>query len=186
MATSLEKKLYGNQLASAPTGSTTIPTACSAEGTMATMANHTRNAALVFGSTEHTATPSTTQATVNGSAAATPLSRMGTASAGPSSSSTALPTYTARITIMLASPSPVDTRHLPTNRSRREQPSATAFLNVPSFLSSANSTQTSSPASRNSEGSIVLAIAHSNTLDNSTIAHNTPVNRYSSRPCTMR
>ena len=71
---------------------------------------------------------------------------MATASVDPSSRSTALPTYTARTTARMASPSTVATRHFPRNRSRREQPCAMAFLSVPSFRSSANSTHTSKPA----------------------------------------
>lgn len=72
MATSLEKKFAGSQLANRATGSTPIPITPNTPGTMLTMASHTRNAAMVFGSVEHTATPSTMQATVNGNAAATP------------------------------------------------------------------------------------------------------------------
>ena len=100
----------------------------------------------VLGSAEHTATPSTMQATVNGNADATPSSRIATASVDPSSSSTALPTYTARTTAMMASPRAVATMHFPRNRPRREHPCAMAFLSVPSFRSSANSTHTSKPA----------------------------------------
>ena len=166
MATSLEKKFTGSQLANRATGSTPIPITPNTPGTMLTMASHTRNAAMVFGSVEHTATPSTMQATVNGNAAATPLSRMNTASVEPSSSSTALPTYTAKTTAMTHSPSAVATRHFPANRSRREQPCTMAFLNVPSFRSSANSTHTSKPAMKNSNGSIEMRLL----IENRTVA----------------
>ena len=75
MATSCWKKFAGSQLATAPTGSTTMPTMCSTIGMTLTTASHTKNPAVDFGSVAHTAAASTMHATVNGRAAPMPCSR---------------------------------------------------------------------------------------------------------------